>query len=150
MTTSFYLIIPLAALIITQFIKVVIDAYKHQPFSMNSYGGMPSTHSALFASLVTVSWYLAGIWSFEFAVSFILYLVIVRDAVGIRMQLGNHGAMLKQLIQEHERDHHHNIPHETIITRLGHTPLQATIGTLCGVTISMILLYLLNIVFQLV
>ena len=143
-----YLIIPFTALIITQFVKVVIDAYYHHPISMNSYGGMPSTHSALFASLVTVTWYYAGLASFEFAVSLILYLTIVRDAVGIRQQLGNHGAMLKQLIQEHEHDHHHNIPHEKIITRLGHTPLQATIGSLCGIAISLTMIYLANIVLQ--
>lgn len=143
MVVSLYLIIPLSALIITQFIKVVIDAYHHHPFSMNSYGGMPSTHSALFASLVTVAWYLAGLGSFEFAASVILYLIVVRDAVGIRMQLGNHGAMLKQLIQEHQKDHHHSIPHEKIITRLGHTTLQAVIGTICGIIISVGLLLVL-------
>lgn len=140
MTHYSYLIIPFAALIITQFIKVVIDAYHHQPMSMNSYGGMPSTHSALFASLVTVTWYKAGLGSFEFAVSLILFITVVRDAVGIRYQLGNHGSMLKQLIQEHELDHHHNIPHETIITRLGHTPFQAVMGTLCGVVFSLVAL----------
>lgn len=85
-----------------------------------------------------------GVSSFAFAVSVILYLTVVRDAVGIRQHLGSHSAILKRLIEEHHKDHAHNIPHEKIVTRLGHTPLQATVGTLCGVVITLCLYAILN------
>lgn len=133
------LVVPLAALIITQFIKVVIDRVKGKKTSMNAYGGMPSSHSALFISLVIIAWRHAGPSSVEFAISVILYLTVVRDAVGIRQHLGSHGAMLKTMIEEHQKDHAHTIPHDKIITRLGHTPWQAAMGTLCGIVITVLL-----------
>lgn len=136
------LLIPLTALIITQACKLAIDAYRKDMAgktlleSLNSYGGMPSAHSALFAALVTVSYLLYGWDSFQFTVAFILYITIVRDAVGIRWQLGEHGAILKQLIQEHAKDHEH-IEYKKIVTRLGHTPLQATVGTVFGIVLAL-------------
>lgn len=138
------LLVPLTALIITQACKLAIDTYRKNTAgktlleSLNSYGGMPSAHSALFAALVTVSYLLYGWDSFQFTVAFILYVTIVRDAVGIRWHLGEHGAILKQLIQEHTKDHEH-IAHKKIVTRLGHTPLQATIGTCIGISIAMVM-----------
>lgn len=138
------LIIPLAALSITQFIKVMIDWRNHRPTSMNIYGGMPSAHSALFASLAVMAALIEGLNSFGFAVSIILYLTVVRDAVGIRQHLGSHSAMLKHIIEEHQKDHAHTIPHEKIVTRLGHTPAQAAVGTLCGIVITLILYWLTN------
>lgn len=108
---------------------------------MNSYGGMPSSHSALFASLALMAGLVYGLASFEFTVAIILYLVIVRDAAGIRQHLGRHGQMLKDLLIEHKKDHQHTIPHEKIVTRLGHTPLQIAVGTICGLVITLIFYY---------
>jgi acid phosphatase family membrane protein YuiD len=105
---------------------------------MNSYGGMPSSHSALFAALVIIAGLHEGWNSFAFAISVVMYLVVVRDAAGIRQHLGRHGQMLKDLLMEHAKDHQHNIPHETIVTRLGHTPLQVVIGTICGVLLALL------------
>ncbi len=111
---------------------------------MNVYGGMPSSHSALFASLMLITALRLGVESFAFAVSVILYLVIVRDAVGIRQHLGRHSSILQRLIAEHHKDHAHNIPHEKIVTRLGHTPLQAAVGSACGLVITVLLFWLIN------
>lgn len=144
MQTYQLVLIPLTSLIITQAIKVVIDLIHHRPASMNSYGGMPSSHSALFASLALMAWLVFGLASFEFAVSFILYLVITRDAGGIRQHLGRHGQMLKDLLIEHQKDHHHTILHDTIVTRLGHTPVQILAGTVCGIVITGLLYWGIN------
>lgn len=137
------LIIPLSALIITQLVKVAIDMLRKRRLAfklqyLNYYGGMPSAHSALFSSLITIT-YLVYTWqSFEFAMSVIMYLVVVRDAVGIRWHLGNHGKILKQLIHEHVKDNE-QIKHEKIVTRLGHTPTEALVGTICGIVIALAL-----------
>ncbi|MBI4406896.1 MAG: divergent PAP2 family protein [Candidatus Kerfeldbacteria bacterium] len=136
--------IPLVSLIITQAIKVIIDVIHHRPSSMNSYGGMPSTHSALFASLVMMAWYTEGLASYAFAISLFLYLTIIRDAAGIRQHLGRHGQMLKDLLVEHAKDHHHNIAHDKIVTRLGHTPWQIVVGSICGVVFTSIQYWFLH------
>lgn len=148
-TSMQILVIPLAALLITQLIKIIIDLTTHKVEDITldelaSYGGMPSSHSALFASLVTASYLLYGAGSFEFAVSIIMYFVIIRDAMGIRWHLGEHGAILKQLIEEQAKDHDHVIPHRKIKTRLGHTPFQVLMGTICGIVISVGLYWVIN------
>ncbi len=142
------LFIPLSALLITQLVKVGIDLVRKRSLKfklqyLNYYGGMPSAHSALFSSLITVSYLVYGWHSFEFAISVIMYLVVVRDAVGIRWHLGNHGKILKQLIHEHVKDNE-PIKHEKIVTRLGHTPLEATVGTICGILIALSVYGFLN------
>lgn len=111
---------------------------------MNAYGGMPSAHSALFASLVLMAWLRQGWSSFAFAISVILYLTVVRDAAGIRQHLGSHSAILKRLIAEHASDHHHDIAHDKIVTRLGHSPWQVTVGTACGISITLISYAIIN------
>lgn len=142
---SNYLLIPLLALGITQVIKLGVDYVRGTMGTftwahLNSYGGMPSAHSALFSSLITVTAYGLGIDSFAFALSVIMYLVVVRDAMGIRWHLGEHGAILKQLIHEHVKDKDY-IAHEKIVTRLGHRPSEVAVGTLCGIIIALILMY---------
>lgn len=138
------LLVPLLVMFITQAIKVLIDIAKQPKREVwwhyfTSYGGMPSSHSALFISLVTMAYLDFGWQSFEFAVSVILYLTVVRDAVGIRWHLGEHGKILKQIIAEEYKDHQVQIKHDHIVTRLGHTPLQAFIGTLCGIALTLLL-----------
>lgn len=149
LTMKMFLIIPLLSAFIVQVIKIIIDVYKHpnHKFKLSyfsDYGGMPSSHSALFVSLALMSYLQFGWASFEFAVSLILYLTIVRDAVGIRWHLGEHGKMLKQIIQEEYKEHHANIQHERIVTRLGHTPAEATVGTLCGIVLTLLFYWLFN------
>lgn len=138
------MLIPLISLTITQAVKVAIDLRHRHPASMISYGGMPSAHSALFASLVMMAWFTEGLASYAFALSLFLFLTIIRDAAGIRQHLGRHGQILKDLLQEHAQDHQHTIAHDAIVTRLGHTPLQITIGTICGVVITSLLYWLVN------
>ncbi|MFA5995738.1 MAG: divergent PAP2 family protein [Patescibacteria group bacterium] len=143
------LIIPLLVVIITQFVKVAMDAYRRpaKKFKLKyfmHYGGMPSSHAALFISLVVLSWLKFGWTSFEFVLATVLYLTVVRDAVGIRWHLGEHGKILKQLIEEEHKAHDAHIQHPKIITRLGHTPLEALMGTLCGIGLTLLLYWLIN------
>lgn len=117
---------------------------RHRPISLTGYGGMPSAHSALFSSLVTVAWLYEGVTSFAFTLSVILYLMVVRDAIGVRQHLGTHSSILERLLREHAKDHAHDIPHEKIVTRLGHTPLEAIVGTIFGVVLTLILAWFIQ------
>ena len=50
-------------------------------------GGMPSSHSATVCALVTATCYEYGAGSFEFAISLILAIIVMYDAMGVR-QIG--------------------------------------------------------------
>jgi len=140
-------LIPLFITLITQIIKVSLDFYKKKEFKISyfvHYGGMPSAHTALFISLATIILLNYGWQSPLFAMAFILCLIMIRDALGIRHHLGNHGLILKQLIQELYERKHTKIKHDKIVTVLGHTPWQVFVGAILGFSLTVIFFSLIN------
>ncbi len=133
------ILIPFIALVSAQIIKVIIDAFKGQ-FSwrnFNNYGGMPSSHSAMVAALSTVMGLQFGWTSPYFALSLAFAFLIVRDAVGLRQQLGYHGKILNMLIKDLPDYQEDKYPY--LQERLGHTYLQAFIGILLGILLALVL-----------
>lgn len=140
-------ILPLIILAITQIIKVCLEYYKKRKFKISylaHYGGMPSAHTALFVSLATIIFLEYGWQSPLFAVALIICIIMIRDALGIRHHLGNHGLILKQLIQELYERKHTKIKHDKIVTILGHTPLQALVGAILGFSLTVIFFALIS------
>jgi len=130
--------LPFLALIITQIIKIIIDA-KHNKFSwkdFNSYGGMPSAHSAMVTALVFEMGQLTGFYSPYTAISAVFAFLMIRDAVGIRFKLGKHAKILNMLIQDLPDYKEDKYPY--LEERLGHTYLQAGVGMIVGVLTSLI------------
>lgn len=140
-------IIPLLVLIITQIIKVLLEVSRRKKITfsyLGHYGGMPSSHTALFVSLSTITFLKYGYSSPFFAIAIIICIIMIRDALGMRRHLGNHGLILKSLIKDLTERKHTIIPHEKIVTRLGHTPLQVIVGALLGFTLTTIFYLFLN------
>ena len=71
---------------------------------MLAYSGMPSGHSAITISLLTIVGLEEGLSSPLFAMSAILALIVIRDALGIRKYLGQHGKVLNILVKDLEDD----------------------------------------------
>ncbi len=137
MTIPYLVIIPLIAVAVTQFLKFIIAAARGEFDLKNllAYGGMPSAHTAFVVSVTTVVGLSEGLASAAFAVSFVFGLLIIRDAIGLRQFLSQHGRVLNMLIKDLPDDIEAKYPH-ALAERLGHTPLQATIGGLIGITIA--------------
>src|SRR3989338_6228508 len=96
-----YFIVPLVVAVIVHLIKILVDLLKKR-FSWNrilGYGGMPSVHSALVASLATLAYLLEG-FSLSFAIALILALLVMRDALGLRGYLSTHGRIINKLIKD--------------------------------------------------
>ena len=92
------------------------------------YGGMPSSHAAFVGSLVTAVGIRDGMGSTAFAIVIVFAILVVRDAAGLRRRIGYHGTAIKKLIKD-TRDKN-KFP--MITTRLGHTPLEITVGLILG------------------
>lgn len=123
----------------------MVEAAKTGRFDLrllNTYGGMPSSHTALVTSLTTVVGIVEGIYSAAFAIAAIFSFIIVRDAIGFRMYLGEHAGILNRLINELPAKEKPKFPHH-IIERIGHTPLEAVVGALVGLATTLILWLLL-------
>jgi acid phosphatase family membrane protein YuiD len=127
------LLIPIIAVGVTQIIKFIIEAVRHEIrwASLFEYGGMPSAHTAFVVSLTTVIGIHEGINSAIFAVAVVFSLLIIRDAIGLRQFLSLHGRVLNMLIKDLPDDMEPKYP-PRLVEKVGHTPLQATIGGLIG------------------
>jgi uncharacterized protein len=136
-----YLILPLIAMLIAQGSKSFIKS-NHQKISLKNvlaYSGMPSGHSALVISLVTIVGLKSGWLSPIFAVSFVLAMIVIRDAIGLRRYLGEHSHIFNELVrdlkEEPDKPLDRNYPH--LLEKIGHTPAQVIVGGLIGFLVSL-------------
>ncbi len=135
------IVVPIASGLIAQFSKVLVEAVRTGTVNLkllNRYGGMPSSHTALVVSLTTVVGISVGVNSAAFAIAFIFSIITIRDAIGFRMYLGEHAAIINKLVSELPANERPKFP-QHIIERIGHTPLQAFMGGLVGLTTTLIL-----------
>lgn len=96
-------------------------------------GGMPSAHSTFVIALLTAIGIKNGIRSDLFAVTLVLSIIVIYDAMNVRYQSGLHAKALNK-INSHE-DYSLN-------ESLGHTPLEAFAGGIVGLTTAAILMFL--------
>ena len=134
--------IPIIILLINQIIKSIISVKKSgvRWTAIFSYGGMPSTHSAVVTSLSYVIGFYDGITRPAFAVALILSLIVIRDASGIRLQLGRHGQAINQLIKElpDEKEYKYPVMKEIF----GHSHLEVTVGIVLSLIFTNLLIWI--------
>ncbi len=139
------IILPIIAGGIAQIIKFFISTNKLKPNLKNlmAYSGMPSSHSAAVISLATIIALYEGLSSPIFAISLIFAIVVVRDALGLRRYLGQHGKILNVLVKDLKDDELLDARYPHLLEKIGHTPWQVLIGGIIGLATSLIGFYLL-------
>ena len=122
-----------------QFIKTVINVLYGRIHSVGELlenllwktGGLPSSHSALVASLCTTLGFRNGIDSDIFVLSLCFFMVTIRNAVGVRRSKGVQAKKIneigKVLKEKHVVDEYSSLKEVN-----GHTPLEVTMGCLLG------------------
>jgi len=135
-----FFLIPLLALVINQILKLIIFLVKGQ-FSWSqifSYGGMPSSHTALATSLLITMSYFRGLNSPEFAIALIMAIVIVKDAAGIRRKLGKQAAIINHLIKKLPDKEEYKFP--VLNERFGHSNIEILMGFLISIVTTYLLI----------
>ncbi len=122
-----------------QLVKTLIKLFSGKVHSLKELfelllwrtGSMPSSHSALVATLCTTIGFRSGVNSDVFILSLGFYLVTIRDAVGVRRANGIQAAMLNKIGRLLVAK---NIIEEVkpIKEVQGHTPAEVIIGSLLG------------------
>lgn len=97
---------------------------------------MPSGHSATVTALAVTAGMECGLDSPIFAVSTILAIIVMHDAMGVRMEAGKHAKALNELLELFSSDLENEIKMKEF---LGHTPLQVAFGALLGLVVALIL-----------
>ncbi len=94
-------------------------------------GGMPSSHSALVATLCTTLGFRNGIHSDIFVFSLAFFFVTIRDAFGVRRASGIHARKINQIGKE-LKDKKMIEEYKSIKEVNGHTPMEVICGCIFG------------------
>lgn len=135
--------VPVAVSMIAQITKFTLFSIKHgfKREYFFTHGHMPSTHSAFAISLIITVGYMESLTSGAFAIALGLSMIILDDALRIRMYLGDQGRYLNMLVQNLHLDIK-KYPH--LKERVGHRTSEVIIGLIYGAFLTLALLYFLR------
>ena len=125
--------------VLGQTIKLLVEYIRTHRWNwalLFSAGGMPSSHSALMASVALSTGLYSGFNSPVFALAVAIALVVIYDATGIRRQAGIHAQKINLLINELFSGQ--PISEEQLIEVLGHSPRQAFGGIVLGIAVALL------------
>jgi acid phosphatase family membrane protein YuiD len=130
----------LISLLTAQIIKFAVNFIKNRKVNFKmlySNGAMPSSHSSILATLVFLVGFDQGVKSPLFAVTLVLSLLIIGDAMGIRSQTGKQSIILNHLVDKGmiDRQQINNIRLSELV---GHKPSEVLAGIILGIIVSLI------------
>ncbi len=132
--------IPILTMIISQGLKIVIDTLKNRRVDFRDpvrYGGMPSSHSAAVASASVIVALVVGINQPLFFLTILFSLLVIRDALGLRMELTKHAIAINKMIKHLPAGENNSFVKQS--ERVGHTFWQVIIGTIIGIGLGFLL-----------
>lgn len=137
MELSPYIIAPTAAWVVAQTAKYFVQAYKASSFKDMSFfyksGNMPSSHSALMLSLLTVIGVRDGLGSGLFGVVAVLTVIILYDAVNVRRSVGEQGLILLDLAKKAGYT-------KPFYRAMGHQITEVAVGSFIGILAAVVVL----------
>ena len=128
---------------VAQVLKTLIHMFITKQFVMERMvgsGGMPSSHSATVCGLATAVGIRYGGGSYEFAMAAILAIVVMHDAMGVRMETGRQGKVLNEMLEVFTNMGKQISAEARLKEFVGHTPLQVLMGAILGIIIAVIVL----------
>ncbi|MDO4500467.1 MAG: divergent PAP2 family protein [Erysipelotrichaceae bacterium] len=135
------LITVIAAWAIAQVTKTIIYYLlngKFDPSRLTGDGGMPSCHSATVTSCATAAAMVYGLNSFEFTIAAVLAIIVMHDAMSVRLESGKQAKAINDLRKYFEDLTHIKITDKELKELLGHTPLQVVAGALLGLIVALV------------
>ena len=95
------------------------------------YSGQPFSRQTALAAAALLQY---GAASFQFAISAVLAIIVMHDAMGVRWQAGQHAHTINELLLKLS-----DTPPEQLLEEfLGHTPLQVACGALLGAAVAIL------------
>ena len=134
------LVIAAIAWFVAGILKVLVELRVNKKLSIMRVmgaGGMPSSHTSTVIALAISLGYYEGIKSPIFALAVIFTIIVIHDAVGVRLETGKQSKVLNTLINESET--FKELDFETQLKEyVGHTPSQALMGAIVGTIVASI------------
>lgn len=133
-------IVPILAGLVAQGLKPLLnkDWRDEQAKTLDPrprYGGMPSAHTAFATSLAVVAWFTDGPASATLAIAVAVLILVLDDALRLRIFLGRYGTVLRCLLTLLPTKDAKELPH--IEWRMGHTLPEVVVGALVGLLVTL-------------
>ncbi|TSC71590.1 MAG: hypothetical protein G01um101438_1021 [Parcubacteria group bacterium Gr01-1014_38] len=143
MTIPLFLI-PIVAALVAQGLKPVFSkAWRNDQATQLDprprYGGMPSAHAAFASSLSLTVAVTEGTSSAAFAIATVILILVLDDALRLRIFLGRYGLAILRLL-EHTPAAGRDLP--PIEWRMGHTTTEVIGGIIVGVLCTVLVIAL--------
>ena len=139
-----FLLIGLSSWFWAQLIKTIIHAIVTKSIDFTRLigdGGMPSGHSATVCAVATSAGIIYGLDSFPFAISVIVAIIVMHDAMGVRLETGRQAVIINDIVEAFNSLASEKLPEAKLKEFVGHTPLQVIAGILLGVANTFIMYY---------
>lgn len=127
---------------VAQVLKTIIHLIITKKFvaeRMVGSGGMPSSHSATVCALATAAGMQYGGASFEFAISVMLAIIVMYDAMGVRRETGIQARVLNEMMEMFTNMGKKMSMEDKLKEFVGHTPLQVLMGAILGIIIALMI-----------
>ena len=138
---NYLLSISLTGWLVAQVLKTLLNGLLLGRFSLERMwgsGGMPSSHSATVCSLVVAAARLYGPDSAIFALAFIMAIIVMYDAMGVRRETGEQAKILNRMLTDWMEAESANSPFlgdKKLKEMVGHTPFEVLGGAIVGVVV---------------
>lgn len=127
--------------LVAQVLKTIIYVAVNKSFNPERLlgdGGMPSSHSATVMAMVTSTAFYFGPETFEFAVTSILALIVMHDAMGVRRETGKQAKVINNMMDWFVQMDSDIPPEEKLKEFVGHSPTQVFFGALLGILVGFV------------
>ena len=136
------MIISFSAMALAQVIKFVTWSIKSKKFfvrALISTGGWPSSHCALvtalaFSTLALLDYKI----NLFFALAIVVSIIIVHDAMGVRLEASKHAEILNDINEELSEKGLVQLRKKPLKERLGHEPFEVLGGIILGVAVALV------------
>ena len=130
---------------VAQVIKTILYAVINKELDMTRLmgdGGMPSAHSATVTAVAAMTGLLCGFGSPLFALACILAIIVMHDAMGVRLETGKQAKLLNEMVTLLEALGQPKLSMEKKLKEfVGHTPSQVMAGMLLGIVVAVVYFY---------
>lgn len=136
---------PLLSWAIAQVVKTILNfilTKKFNPERLIGSGGMPSCHSATVIGLMYATAFCRGIDGFEFPLATTLAIIVMYDAMNVRMETGKQSIILnfflknEEIMSQLKTVDKEEWPKIILKEYVGHTPLQVLGGIITGLIVA--------------
>ena len=146
MFTNPFLLAGLSGWFVAQVIKTILYAIINKRFDISRLfgdGGMPSGHSATVTSMALLIGLVQGFGSVDFAISFILAVIVCHDATGVRLETEKQAFLITEIVKAFREPTEDKLPEVKLKQFVGHTPIQVLAGITVGIANAFLLYWLM-------